>query len=279
MLYKLDNVLINIIISSYKQYKYQLTERRALRKARELFAGNYYNYEKEPLISVYVPTYNRCKLLMERAVNSVLKQTYSNFEFIIAGDHCTDNTEKYVTAIKDERIRFYNIPNRGYRYPPTARNHWYAGPVVAANIALNMVQGKWIARIDDDDIWTYDHLEKLLQAAQKNNLEFVSGSHLAYREGVEEIINPKYLDPQIGGTQTWLYRKYLKLFKYNIDCWRKKWNRVNDIDLQDRMYKAGVRIGYIEDVVCKILPRRDGEEIGINAYLSNAQEYENQYKF
>ena len=209
--------LENSIISIYWKYKYYFKETRALSRARHLYSCNYCIDEKEPLVSVYIPTYNRCELLMDRAVDSVLRQNYRNFELLIIGDHCTDNTEKIVSRIKDTRVSFFNIPNRGYRYPPTAENHWYAGPVVAANTALDMVKGKWIARLDDDDVWTYDHLEKLLSKAIADNLEFISGSYLVYRNGMHEVVNPKDLSPSIGGTQTWLYRSYLKLFRYNIN--------------------------------------------------------------
>jgi glycosyltransferase involved in cell wall biosynthesis len=226
----------------------------------------YTNPNEDPLISVYTPTYNRANLLIERAVDSVLKQTYKNFEYIIIGDHCTDNTEDLVTKIGDQRIRFYNIPKRGYRYPPTAENHWLAGPVVAANTALRFVRGKWIARLDDDDIWTPDHLEVLLRFAQKGNYEFVSACYIAERYGKRYIVDVKQEKPRIGGTQTWLYRSYLRFFRYNINCWRKSWNRVNDTDLQDRMFRAGVRMGFLDRVVAYVLPRPGEETIGLEAY-------------
>ena len=143
------------IISSSRALYYSIYEPWQLKSARRESASRYSPVAKEPLISVYVPTYNRGKILIERAVSSVLNQTYKNFEFIIIGDHCTDNTEELVKKTGDKRIRFYNIPKRGYRYPPTVENHWFAGPVVAANKALEMVKGDWIARIDDDDIWTF----------------------------------------------------------------------------------------------------------------------------
>ena len=198
----------------------------------------------------------------------MLEQTYKNFEFIIIGDHCTDNTEELISKIDDPRIRFYNIPKRGQRYPDEVENHWLAGPVVAANVALGMAKGKWIARIDDDDTWTPDHIELLLRYAQKNNYEFVSGAYLAERHGKQFIENVKDDNPRIGGTQTWLYRSYLKFFKYNINCWRKSWNRVNDIDLQVRMHNAGVNIGFLDKVVAHVLPRPGEETIGLDAYLS-----------
>ena len=49
----------------------------------------------------------------------------------------------------------------------------------------------------------------------------------------------------IGGVQTWLNAGYLKFAKYNINCWRKSWNKVNDIDLQYRLYNCGVKKFFI----------------------------------
>jgi glycosyltransferase involved in cell wall biosynthesis len=274
-----NHEIINNFIANCKSFRYQLTEPLALRMARLFFEKDYEKYETNPLISVYVPTYNRAELLIERAVESVLEQTYDNFEFIIVGDHCTDNTEKLISKINDWRIKFYNIPKRGYRYPPTAENHWFAGPVCAANVALRMAQGKWIARIDDDDVWTADHLEVLLGLALEKELEFVSSSLMTIINGKENTIDVKGEFPKIGGTQTWLYRSYLKFMKYNIDCWRKKWNRVNDTDLQDRMYKAGVRMGFLDQVTCFVMPRPGEHTIGLKAYKDQADIKCEEYKF
>ena len=268
---------MNLMISAKNHVKYRLTEPYLLNKERK--KSNYDYKSGSPLVSVYIPTYNRCELLTKRAIPSILEQTYNNFELIIVGDCCTDNTENEVLKIRDDRIRFINLPTRGYRYPPTALNHWLAGPVVAANKALEMVKGVWIARTDDDDIWTSDHLEKLLRAAQERNLEFISASYTRLVEGKEETVKASDFDPPIGGTQTWLYKEYLKFFKYNIDCWRKSWNRVNDIDLQIRMHEAGVHMGYIEDVVCQIIPRPGEDLVGSKAYLAKQAEYEKFYDF
>jgi len=254
------------VISGLIGFYYNLTEPVLLWLARTRHEAEYQPDDLEPLISVYIPTYNRAELLMSRAVPSVLAQTYKNFELIIVGDHCTDNTAELVSKINDPRIIFYNLPTRDYRYPPTAENHWLAGPVVPANQALKMVKGQWIARIDDDDIWTPDHLEALLRFAQKGNYEFVSSSYETERHGQKILVDVKDENPRIGGTQTWLYRSYLKFFKYNINCWRKSWNRVNDTDLQDRFYKAGVRLGFLERVTARILPRPGETTVGLEAY-------------
>lgn len=266
------------LISNLNAWRFGLTE-PLLVKLLRLWHEKEYKTDKEPLISVYTPTYNRVDILLARAIPTVLAQTYKNFEFIIVGDCCNDSTETRVKAIKDPRIRFYNLPKRGYRYPPTAENHWLAGPVMAANQALKMVRGKWIARIDDDDLWTSDHLEVLLHFAQKGNYEFVSGVYEAERYGQRIAVDVKGDNPRIGGTQTWLYRSYLKFMRYNINCWRKSWNRVNDTDLQDRFYKAGVRMGFLEKVVAYILPRPGEKTIGLSAYRESAAQHEDHFKF
>ena len=288
-----ERTIQDILISGLNNPLFSITEPPALWLAR--FRHKFkYRENSTPLISVYVPTYNRAKILMERAVPSVLAQSYSNFEFIIIGDHCTDETEAEIAKIKDPRIRFYNLPTRGYRYPPTAENHWLAGPVVAANQALKMIRGDWIARIDDDDIWTVDHLASLLDFAQRGNFEFVSSLCEEERRGVRRVVagerangpyyNPKFSgseddSPRLGGPSTWLYRSYLKFFKYNIDCWRKKWNRVNDVDLLQRIYKARVRIGFLDKVTAYVLPRPGEQTVGLEAYRTQEKEKESHYKF
>ncbi|MDP2946806.1 MAG: glycosyltransferase family 2 protein [Nanoarchaeota archaeon] len=288
-----NRTLQDKLISGFNDFRFAVIEPILLKYYRFKYEYNYKKENAEPLISVYVPTYNRGKLLMERAVASVLAQTYKNFELIIVGDHCTDNTEELISKINDPRMSFYNIPKRERRYPPTVENHWLAGPVVAANTALTMTRGKWIARIDDDDIWTEDHLESLLRFAQKNNFEFVSALYEEERYGKRKIedgerANGPYYNfkakkndnsPKIGGTQTWLYRSYLRFIKYNINCWRKSWNRVNDIDLGQRIYKAGTRIGFLNKAVAYVLPRPKEQTVGLEAYRLDIKGKEEHFKF
>lgn len=215
---------------------------------------------------------------MERALPSVLATTYDNIEIIVAAHGCTDGTEETIRMLKtflgDSRIRVLRVPRR-QTYPPTAENHWLAGPVVPANAALQAAKGDWIARIDDDDTWTPDHLEALLDFAQAGDYEFVSAAHETHEGKVE----PYDIGVKIGGTQTWLYRSYLKFFRYNPDCWRKAWNRVNDTDLQDRMFRAGVKMGYLDKVVAKVLPRPGETDVGLKAYTNDIIKKERELSF
>jgi len=261
--------MINRIICLFRAVYYFAYERIRLKIARELFWRRKDRDDRNPLISIYCPTYNRKDILLTRAVYSVLRQTYANWEFIILGDCCTDGTgELLQQQANDPRIKFYNLKKRGRRYPPTRDNHWFAGPVVASNAALKLCRGEWIARIDDDDIWTRDHLQKLLSKAEKERAEFVSSAYVEERKGVRNTIHPPA--GYVGGTSSWLYRSYLRFFRYNIDCWRKKYDRVNDLDLQKRMISAGVRMAYVKEPTYYLLPRPGEETIGSDVYRNSA---------
>ena len=100
-----------------------------------------------PLVSVVMATYNRTNVI-ERAIDSILNQTYDNFELLIVDDGCTDGTsqilEKY--AAKDKRIVLLRQNNQGL--------------AAARNAAVDKAQGKYIAFMDDDDVSLPNRLEK-----------------------------------------------------------------------------------------------------------------------
>ena len=282
------------LICGFNSVRYAIMEPITLKLMRATHEHLYYDTKEDPLVTVYTPTYNRARLLLERALPTVLAQTYKKFEYIIVGDCCTDDTQKLLSEVNDPRIKFYNLPERNYRYPPTAENHWLAGPVVPANQGLKLARGKWIARIDDDDTWTPDHIEVLLRFAQKENYEFVSAAYLVERHGNKRSIAgvyaedpyytrkkelPKNTGPLIGGTSTWLYRSYLSFFKYNLNCWRKAWNRVNDIDLSLRIYKARVRMSFLDQIVLYVSPRPGETTVGLEAYMLQEKGKLEHYKF
>ena len=248
-----------------------------LKIARLKYEHLYGNPAENPLISVCVPTYNRASLLVERVVSSVFAQTYKNFEIIIVGDCCTDNTAELLSQIDDPKLKFINLSKRKRRYPVSVENHWFVGGAVPANKALDRAKGQWIAR--NDDIWAPDHLETLLRFAQKGNWELVSASYITERHGKRITVDAKEEKPRIGGVQTWLHRSYLKFMKYNPECWRKNWNRVRDTDLQDRIYRAAVRMGFLDQVVVYVLPRPGKATVGLEAYKLSEKDKLGYYKF
>lgn len=282
------------IISGLNSWKFKITEPLKLRVARMKHAHEYENPNQTPLVSVCVPTYNRGPILIERAVATVLAQTYTNLELVIVGDHCTDNTAELLSNIKDPRLKFYNMPSRVRTYRQTLENHWYVGGAIPANKAMELARGQWIARVDDDDTWTPDHIEKLLRFAQQGQYEFVSAKYMEEKFGVQTVIDgvrardPYYTrrpaqvnddSPKIGGVNSWLYRSYLRFMPYNPECWRKEWNKVWDVDLSMRIYDAGVKMGFLEEVVSYYFPRPGENTIGLEAYKLTAKEKLEQYKF
>lgn len=285
-------------IADLKEKYYLLTEKNKLERLREQYEKQYQNmhFEDRPKVFIYTPTYNRGEILKERALKSVLNQTYDNFEYLVVGDACTDHTEEIVLSCEDKRVRFFSVPQRGWRYPPSAENHWLAGPVIAANTALAMADGIWIARIDDDDYWVEDHIEVMLKKAIEGDWEFVSGAYKIHKDGEDAISRGENLygnyfqipfpdndmsiyNPRIGGTSSIFYRFYLRYFEYNLDCWRKRHNRVNDVDLYVRFGMAGVRMGFSDRVEFYCMPRPGEETIGSEAYKRSVSQMEQHFKF
>src|SRR5207302_6732910 len=111
---------------------------------------------------------------VDRAIASALSQTHSNIEILVVGDGCDDATEKAVRSVRDSRLRFENLPERG-RYPEQSPYRWMVAGTAPMNRALDLARGEWIAPLDDDDEFTADHVEVLLDACRARDLEFAYG--------------------------------------------------------------------------------------------------------
>lgn len=121
---------------------------------------------REPgLVSVIMPSYNTAEYITE-SIQSVLNQTYTNWELIIVDDCSTDNTDEVVSKISDERIRYF-------------KNEKNSGAAVSRNKALREARGQWIAFLDSDDLWMPEKLEKQINFMEKNSYSF---SYTNYEE-------------------------------------------------------------------------------------------------
>lgn len=107
-----------------------------------------------PLISIIMPTYNAGRFI-GRAIESVLAQSYPNWELIIVDDASSDNTESVVAAYRDARIQYHRVARIGH-------------PAGVRNTGLNMAKGELIAFLDSDDLYFPDTLEKLSRPLLKN---------------------------------------------------------------------------------------------------------------
>jgi glycosyltransferase involved in cell wall biosynthesis len=139
--------------------------------------------EGRPLISVVLPTYNWSSVL-RHAIHSVLWQTYTNFELLVIGDGCTDDSEQVVTSFNDERIRWHNLRSNS------------GSLVVPNNTGIELARGEYIAYQGHDDIWHPRHLAALLAGIQGAQAD------LAY--SLAEVLGPpesrvRFLSGRVAG--------------------------------------------------------------------------------
>lgn len=114
-----------------------------------------------PLVSVVTTTYNWPDAL-KVAISTVLEQSFENFEYLIIGDCCTDETEAEVRKFRDPRIKWLNLDKN-------------TGNQSGVNkIALQMAKGKYIAYLNHDDLWFPDHLSSLLSPMQEQDIDVIS---------------------------------------------------------------------------------------------------------
>jgi glycosyltransferase involved in cell wall biosynthesis len=120
-----------------------------------------------PAITVAIPTYNWSSAL-RCAIRSVLLQTVQDFEVLVVGDGCTDDTAAVVASFGDPRVRFHNL----------VRNH--GSQWAANNFANEAATADWIAYLGHDDIWYPTHLEAALRTAQQRAANVVAGMMVLY---------------------------------------------------------------------------------------------------
>ena len=100
-------------------------------------------------VSIIIPTYNR-RILLERAVLSVLKQKFQNFEILIIDNFSNDGTKEMIKKLNSPKISFFSISNKGI----IAKSR---------NLGIKKSKGKWIAFLDSDDFWFSNKLSYTLK--------------------------------------------------------------------------------------------------------------------
>jgi len=198
--------------------------------------------EESPKISVIIATYNRSQVLVERTLLSVFQQTYKNIEVVIVGDHCTDDTEACLASLNDPRIVFLNLSARGSYPTDPAKRRLVAG-IDPINKCHELATGKWLAHLDDDDIWEKDHLESLIAKANVGNFEFVSSTLL------RETTEGNWVKIS-SGHSTFLYSPTLRSFRYIRSSWRLGLG--GDAAMLRRLKMAGVRMGVVDRVTAYV---------------------------
>ena len=113
---------------------------------------------KAPLVSVVIPNYNGSNYIFE-TIQSVINQTYKNWELIIVDDCSTDDSLKIINGIHDPRVSVVKLQEN-------------KGAAVARNTAIEISKGRLIAFLDNDDLWISNKLEKQVGFMLENDLMF-----------------------------------------------------------------------------------------------------------
>ena len=143
-------------------------------------------------ISVIVPVYN-VEAYLERCVESILQQTYANFELILINDGSADSSGQICDylASQYENIKVYHIEN--------------AGVSNARNMGIQLATGAWITFIDSDDFVTQDYLATLASAVEGENIGFVIAPLHHIKNGIVTV-----LPPHSGKTELWSTEETMK---------------------------------------------------------------------
>jgi glycosyltransferase involved in cell wall biosynthesis len=116
-----------------------------------------------PLVTIVIPTYNRLRLV-QQAIASVVAQTYTNWELIIADDGSDDRTSEMIFAMNDSRIKVIELVHSG-------------NIAALRNMAVSKGKGEWLAFLDSDDIWMPRKLEIQLFSLLKEKKRWGYGGY------------------------------------------------------------------------------------------------------
>lgn len=201
---------------------------------------------RPPLISVVMPTYNRIDLL-PRAIESILNQTVSDFEFIIVDDGSTDNSVQLIQAYQssDSRIRLI-------------QNKQNCGIACARNIGMDAARGKYLAIMDSDDYSEPNRLEKSL-AFFKKHPDYTAVNSIYYEMGREAKGPNNWVPPKRWEIIFNFANYYTNLAMFDLEFARKHQLRYDeslisaeDYDFWSRMWLAGGKLGMINEPLLRL---------------------------
>lgn len=135
------------------------------------------------LVSIITPCYNSAEFI-EETIQSVLNQTYENWEWLITDDLSKDNTVEIIRKYNDPRIKLVALEKNG-------------GAGNARNNSLERAQGRYIAFLDSDDLWYPEYLETMTDYMQENNVELVYCNYSRCDEHTMEPILKDFLADKI----------------------------------------------------------------------------------
>ena len=128
----------------------------------------------DELVSIITPVYNSEKYISD-TINSVLAQTYTNWEMLIADDCSSDNSAEIINRYTDSRIKYIKLESN-------------SGAAIARNKALEKAKGNYIAFLDSDDAWKPEKLEKQLKFMMEKDVGFSFTGYEIIRDKKNKIV-------------------------------------------------------------------------------------------
>ncbi|GGB88050.1 glycosyltransferase family 2 protein [Dyadobacter sediminis] len=194
------------------------------------------------MVSIIIPCYN-CEGFINRAIDSVIRQTFEDWELLLVNNNSTDNTQKVLELCQSknpERIFIFQENKKG---APAARNK-----------GLQNAKGKWVQYLDADDELLPDKIKNQLNSAEQNNADCIIGNaELIEKKGEKTVrsIRPLYsadvwiglTTSQLGITSAILWKKEI-LDK--INGWNEQLTSSQEYDMMFRMLKAGGKVIFEE---------------------------------
>ncbi len=188
-----------------------------------------------PTVSVIIPTYNRSDVL-RYAILSVLAQSFADFELLVIGDACTDDSEAVVRSFADPRIAWENLAeNAGNQWAPNNRG-------------LALARGRYVAYLGHDDLWHPDHLATLVRAIEAAGADLVFsiteeiGPPARPSRGLIGLMpNGAYEFSLWAPPSSWLHRRDVPA---RVGAWRDHRTIALPVDIEmlARIHDAGLRI-------------------------------------
>ncbi len=186
-----------------------------------------------PRVSVIIATYNWSSVL-PYSIGSVLRQTYADFEVLVVGDCCTDDSEQVVASIDDPRVRWINLP---------ANTRHQSGP---NNEGLRQARGELIAYLGHDDLWLPHHLAVHVAAIDSTGSDLTHS--LGINVGTDESSGwPAIPRPQAGSFGSPLCIVHRKRVTKEIGGWRQyqEIDGAPDAELWRRAQEAGYKFTFV----------------------------------
>lgn len=210
-----------------------------------------------PIISVILPVFNAEKYIKE-AVQSIIDQTFGDFELIIINDGSTDGSLEILEQFKalDKRVVLITRENQGL--------------VKTLNEGVSIASGQWIARMDADDIALSNRFECQMQWLMQNNLDICGSWVSLFGTADKRILKHSQTDAAIKmemlfGTpfahpSVIMKKELVKKLLYDI-----AWEKCEDYDLWERAARAGWRMGNVPKVL--LLYRQHSSQVSSKAFI------------